>query len=96
MIILQSFGSGLGQLIFPILIIIVAYFFILRPDIKKRKKQSQFLDELKKGDKVVTAGGIHGKVVLIETNFITLDIDRGTKIKFDKESISYEMTSRKE
>ena len=95
MIILQSFGSGLAQLIFPLLIIIVAYFFILRPDINKRKKQSQFLGDLKKGDRVVTAGGLYGKVVSIEDKVVTLDVDRGTKIKFDIDSISFEMTSRK-
>jgi len=95
MILLQSFGSGLAQLFFPIAIVLVAYFFILRPEQTRRKKQTQFIDSLKKGDKVVTAGGLHGKVVLVEGDVVTLDVDRGTKIKFDKNSISFEMTSSK-
>ena len=56
MILLQSFGSGLAQLFFPIAIVVVAYFFILRPEQNKRKKQSDFVSSLKKGDKVVTTG----------------------------------------
>ena len=70
MILLQSFGSGLAQLFFPIAIVIVAYFFILRPEQNKRKKQSDFVSSLKKGDKVVTAGGMHGKIILIEINIV--------------------------
>ena len=93
MILLQSFGSGLAQLFFPIAIVVVAYFFILRPEQTRRKKQTQFIVSLKKGDKVVTAGGLHGKVVSVEGDVVTLDVDRGTKIKFDKNSISFEMTS---
>ena len=84
MILLQSFGSGLAQLFFPIAIVLVAYFFILRPEQTRRKKQTQFIVSLKKGDKVVTAGGLHGKVVSVEGDVVTLDVDRGTKIKFDK------------
>ncbi len=95
MILLQSFGSGLAQLFFPIAIVVVAYFFILRPEQTRRKKQTQFIVSLKKGDKVVTAGGLHGKVVSVEGDVVTLDVDRGTKIKFDKNSISFEMTSSK-
>ena len=89
MIFLQSFGSGLAQLFFPIAIVVVAYFFILRPEQRRRKKQSDFVSNMKKGDMVVTAGGLHGKIVLIEENTVTLDIYRGTKVKFDKNSISF-------
>ncbi|MEL0009559.1 MAG: preprotein translocase subunit YajC [Flammeovirgaceae bacterium] len=95
MIILQSFGSGLVQLFFPIAIVVVAYFFILRPEQRRKKKQTDFVSSLKKGDLVVTAGGLHGKIVLIEETTVTLDVDRGTKVKFDKNSISFEMSSAK-
>ena len=95
MILLQSFGSGLAQLFFPIAIVVVAYLLNMRPEQTRRKKQTQFIDTLKKGDKVVTAGGLHGKVVSVEGDVVTLDVDIGTKIKFDKNSISFEMTSSK-
>ena len=95
MVLLQSFGSGLAQLFFPIAIVAVAYFFILRPEQNKRKRQADFILNLKNGDKVVSAGGIHGKIIGIEKNSVTLQVDRGTKIKFDKDSISLEMTTSK-
>ena len=95
MVLLQSFGSGLAQLFFPIAIVAVAYFFILRPEQNKRKRQADFILNLKNGDKVVSAGGIHGKIISIEKDSVTLQVDRGTKIKFDKDSISLEMTTSK-
>ena len=95
MILLQSFGSGLAQLFFPIAIVAVAYFFILRPEQNKRKRQADFISNLKNGDRVVSAGGIHGKIIGIEKYSVTLQVDRGTKIKFDKDSISLEMTTSK-
>ena len=94
MIMLQSFSSGLAQLFFPLAIIFVFYLFIYRPDQKRKQKQSDFISSLKKGKKVVTMGGIHGKIVSIDGNEVTLDVDRGTKIKFDKNSISFEMSSQ--
>tara|TARA_B100000674_G_C37072010_1_gene572068 strand:- start:7 stop:300 length:294 start_codon:yes stop_codon:yes gene_type:complete len=94
MILLQSFGSGLAQLFFPLAILFVFYFFIYRPDQKRKQKQSDFISSLKKGKKVVTMGGIHGKIVGIDGDQVTLDVDRGTKIKFDKNSISFEMSSQ--
>ena len=95
MVLLQSFGSGLAQLFFPIAIVAVAYFFILRPEQNKRKRQADFISNLKNGDKVVSAGGIHGIIIGIEKDSVTLQVDRGTKIKFDKDSISLEMTTSK-
>ena len=56
-------------------------------------KQSEFIENLKKGNKIITVGGIHGKVISIEKKTITLEIDRGTRIQIDKNSISYEMSN---
>jgi len=94
MILLQSFGSGLAQLFFPLAILAVFFFFIYRPEQKRKQRQSDFISSLKKGKKVVTNGGIHGKITSIEGNSVILDVDRGTKIKFDKNSISFEMSSQ--
>ena len=68
---------------------------MIRPQTKRQKQKEEMRATLKKGDKVVTAGGLHGKVVSVEGDVVTLDVDRGTKIKFDKNSISFEMTSSK-
>ena len=68
----------------------IFYFFMLRPQQKKQKDQKNFLENVKKGDAVVTIGGMHGKIFSIEKEFIIIEVDRGTKLKFDRSSISFE------
>jgi preprotein translocase subunit YajC len=58
----------MGSLIPMVLIIVVFYFFMIRPQMKKQKDQKKYVEELKKGDKVVTSSGIHGKIAEIERN----------------------------
>jgi preprotein translocase subunit YajC len=71
-----------------VLIIVVFYFFMIRPQMKKAKDHKKFIEELKKGDKVVTSAGIHGKIVdLNETTFL-IEVEGGTKIRFDKSAVS--------
>jgi|TARA_Y100000782_G_scaffold34993_1_gene39227 preprotein translocase subunit YajC len=94
MLLLQAF-SGLAQLFFPVAILAVFYFFLIRPEQNKKKKQSDFVNNLKKGQRVVTVGGVHGKIVNIEKTIVTLDVDRGTKIQVDRNSVSLEMTNSK-
>lgn len=73
-----------------LLIIVVFYFFMIRPQMKKAKDHKKYVEELKKGDKVITTSGIHGKIVdMNETTFL-VDVDSGTKIRFEKSSISLE------
>jgi preprotein translocase subunit YajC len=89
-ILLQAGGAGYGQFIMMGLIILVFYFFMIRPQMKKQKDQKKYVDELKKGDKVVTSAGIHGKIADIADTFFLIEIDNGVKVKFDKASISLE------
>lgn len=71
-----------------VLIIIVFYFFMIRPQMKKAKDQKKFIEELKKGDKVITSAGIHGRIVdMNETSFL-IEVESGAKIRFDKSAIS--------
>jgi preprotein translocase subunit YajC len=56
-----------GGLLFPVLLIAVMYIFFFLPQIRKQKKQKKFLEDLKKGDKIVTTGGIHGKIVELKS-----------------------------
>jgi len=86
-------GSFLAQYAQPIMIgamFLVVYFFMMRPQIKKQKDQKKFVEEMKKGDKVVTTAGIHGKVVEIADATILVEVDNGVKIRFDKSAISLE------
>ena len=89
-----SQGGGWSSLVLFGGIAIVFYFFMIRPQQKKQKDQKKFIEELKKGDMVVTIGGSHGKIVDQNDTSVTLDIDRGTKIKFEKSSISLESSKQ--
>lgn len=70
----------------------VIFFFMIRPQQKKAKAQDAFMEELKKGDQVVTSGGVIGKITLVEDNFVTLSLDGKATCKFTKGAISKEMT----
>ena len=83
-------GGGYTQIIFFVGIALVFYFFMIRPQQKKQKDQKKFIAEIKKGDNVVTIGGMHGKVYSVDDTKVTLDVDKGTKLTFDKASISLE------
>ncbi|MCX6166901.1 MAG: preprotein translocase subunit YajC [Sphingobacteriales bacterium] len=88
-ILLQAQAANPIMQFLPIvLIIVVFYFFMIRPQMKKAKDHKKFIEELKKGDKVVTSAGIHGKIVdLNETTFL-IEVEGGTKIRFDKSAVS--------
>ena len=73
-----------------ILIIVVFYFFMIRSQMKKAKDHKKYVEELKKGDKVITTSGIHGKIVDVNDTTFVVDVDSGTKIRFEKSSISLE------
>ena len=78
----------------PILLMfVVIYFFMIRPQSKKTKEQSNFVNDMQKGDEVVTASGIIGRINKIEGNIIHLQIDGKTYIKIIKSAISKEMTA---
>jgi len=70
------------------------YFFMIRPQQKKQKEAKNFISEIKKGDEVVTIGGIHGKVSSIEGDTIMLELDRGFKIRVEKSAVSLEFTRK--
>jgi len=88
-------GSGLwGNLILFGGIAIVFYFFMIRPQQKKQKETKTFLENLKKGDMVVTIGGIHGKIYSIEDDGYIIEVDKSTKIKFEKSAISLDNSKK--
>ena len=73
-------------------IIGIFYFFMIRPQQKKQKDQKSFVDNMKKGDNVVTIGGLHGRIAAVDATTVTLEVDRGVKMTFEKASISREAT----
>ena len=64
------------------------YFFMIRPQIKKQKKAENYRDSLKKGDKIVTIGGIHGKILDVSKNTFTIDTGFDRKLKIEKSAVS--------
>ena len=77
-------------LLFPVLLITIMYTFFFLPQIKKQKKQKQFISELKKGDKIVTNGGIHGKISELKDLTAVIDTGGGSKFKINRAAISME------
>jgi preprotein translocase subunit YajC len=93
-VILQAAGGGnmLSTLVPMVLIMVVFYFFMIRPQVKKAKDHKKLVADLGKGDKIVTTAGIHGKIVdMNETTFL-IEVESGTKIRFDKSAISLDAT----
>ena len=70
----------------------VIYFFFIRPQSQKVKKEKAFVDGLEKGDKVVTTNGIHGTIDKVEETSLLLEVDRNVKIRIEKSGISAELT----
>src|SRR5688572_19005782 len=94
MYLLQT-GAGSFQFIFLGLMILVFWLFFIRPQAKKAKQQKSFIDNLQKGDKVVTIAGIHGNINKVnEDGTISLEINPGSYIRIEKSAISMEWTSQ--
>ena len=82
-------GGG-GSLIMMLLVFVIMYFFMIRPQAKKQKELKKLRENLKPGDKVVTLGGVHGKVLEISESTVLISSE-GTKIRFDKAAISHQV-----
>ncbi len=70
-----------------ILVFVVFYFFMIRPQVKKQKELSTYRNTLNKGDKIITTGGVYGKVVEVKDNVVVIDVGGDIKLKVDKSAI---------
>ncbi|WP_188405865.1 preprotein translocase subunit YajC [Psychroflexus salis] len=78
-----------------VLIFVVVYFFMIRPQMKRQKQEKQFAESLKKGDKVITKSGLHGKIADFSEKLDAIIIETGAgKMTFDKSSISHELSAK--
>jgi preprotein translocase subunit YajC len=85
--------SGPNMLYFLLPMILIFYFFMIRPQAKKAKQQKSFVNDMKKGDKIVTIAGIHGTINKVnEDGTLMLEVSPGSYIKIEKSSISMEWT----
>ncbi len=88
----QPQGRMLGMFLPLVLIIVVFYFFMIRPQMKRQKELQKFRDALQKGDKVVTTGGIYGKIDEIKDNYIFLEVAPNVKLRVDKSVVLKDIT----
>ena len=79
---------GLMNLLFPIILIAAFYFLLIRPQTKRAKEHKQMVESLKKGDEVVSGGGVLGRITEIGENFVQLEIAEGVQIRIQKQAIS--------
>ena len=88
----SAMGGGMSMLIMLVAFIAVMYFLMIRPQQKRQKQEKNFLEELQKGQWVVTIGGIHGRLVEINDNTVIIDTKAG-HITFERSAISRELTA---
>ena len=75
-----------------VLIVVVFYFFMIRPQMKRQKELKKFRDELKQGDKVVTTGGIYGKIIELQETTIIMEVEGKSRLKVDKVAVIKDMS----
>ena len=92
---LQEGAGSLMNMLHFLAIIVVFYFFMIRPQMNRQKKEKAFQAEIKKGSKVVTSSGIHGKIAEVNAAENTITIETGAgKIKFERSAISMELSKK--
>ena len=89
-------GNPLMNFLPLVLIILVFYLFFIRPQMKKSKDQRKFREALKKGDKVISIGGIHGKIIEVAEKTVTLDVGNQMKLTFEKSAIAADPSAQLE
>jgi preprotein translocase subunit YajC len=83
----QGQGGGYQMLIMIGLVIAVFYFFMIRPQQRKQKQEQKMRESLGKGDRVVTIGGIHGRIVSVDETTALIEVDNGVKLKMEKAAL---------
>ena len=84
-------GDGMMSFVFIGLMFLIMYFFMIRPQMQRQKKEKAFQEAMKVGERVVTTSGIHGKISEINDDVVTIETNAG-KIRFEKTAISQELT----
>jgi preprotein translocase subunit YajC len=81
-------GGGIMQLVFPVAIGLVLYFFMIRPQQRKTTEAKAFRESLVKGTRVVTIGGLHGLLVEVGPETVLLEVERGQRLRFDRSAVA--------
>ncbi len=89
-------GSGFATFIPLLLIIVVFYLFFIRPQLKKQKETRKFREALKKGDKIITIGGIHGKIIEVQEKTFTIEVAPEIKLRIEKSAVAMDGAQEQE
>lgn len=90
----QGGQSGIMQFLPLIAIVVVFYFFMIRPQMKKAKDQKKYIEALKKGDKILTIGGIYGKISEVrDDGSMVMEVEDGTKMRISKNAVSMDAST---
>ena len=81
-------GAGWEALLFPVLLIVIFYFLMIRPQTKRAKEHKQMVEALKKGDEIVTGGGLLGRITEIGENFVQLEVADNVQLRVQKNAIA--------
>ena len=85
-------GSGMSTLLMIAMMGIVFYFFMIRPQMKKAKDEKKFKETIQKGDKVITIGGVHGKILEINDTTYIIEVEGQNRLKIEKTAIAVDAT----
>jgi len=88
----NSEGNSMYTFVFMGAIFLVFYWFMIRPQTKKANEQQKFIQEMQKGDRVVTSGGIHGRILKVNDDTLLLEVDQNTKLKIEKSVVSMDFS----
>ncbi len=86
-------GGGIGAFLPLILIIVVFYLFFIRPQMKKQKDLRKFRENLRKGDKIITIGGIHGRIVEEQEKTFTIEVEGGIRLRIERSAVAMDGAS---
>ena len=90
----QGQNAALQQILLIVVILVIFYFFMIRPQMKRSKEQKKFRDSLQKGQRVVTIGGIHGKIVDIQETTVSIEVEDGSRLRMEKRAIASSLSDQ--
>jgi len=89
-----SESGGLMSFLPLVLIVLVFYLFFIRPQMKKSKDQRKFREAIKKGDKIITIGGIHGKIIEVQEKTFTIEVEGQNRLRVEKSAVAMDSSSQ--
>ena len=90
----QQGGGGMSSIVMLVAIVVIFYFFMIRPQKKRQKEERTFRENLKRGQEIITIGGVHGKVCDVKETSVIVEIANDVRIEIEKSAIAINMAAR--